>query len=90
MYARKDPRDPDEIYDAIVQALSGSPCGGPRIEREGLEYFSEECFALRVHEIVDTIALTSSDSGALIASQDFAGVTPPARRAWGKSGEFGV
>jgi glycosyltransferase involved in cell wall biosynthesis len=51
-----DPRDPDEICDAIIRVLTGSQGGAPEIKREDLEYFSEECFTHRLHEIIDAIA----------------------------------
>lgn len=51
-----DPRAPDEICDAIIRVLTGSQGGAPKINREDLEYFSEECFAYRLHEIIDAIA----------------------------------
>jgi asparagine synthase (glutamine-hydrolysing) len=51
-----DPRAPDEICDAIIRVLTGSLGGAPKIKLEDLEYFSEECFTLRLHEIIDAIA----------------------------------
>jgi len=52
-----DPRDPDEIHDAIVHALNRSPDGPPNVEREALQYFSRERFRTRVHAIMNTISL---------------------------------
>lgn len=56
-----DPRDPDEIYRAVIQGLTDLPGGKPGIEREDLEYFSEKCFTFRVHQIVDMIASAASN-----------------------------
>jgi asparagine synthase (glutamine-hydrolysing) len=51
-----DPRDPDEIYEAIIHALNSSSTAQPKVQLADLEYFSEGRFELRVHEIVETIA----------------------------------
>jgi len=61
-----DPRDAEEIYEAILRVLTGSLGGAPKIKREDLEFFSEECFAHRLHEIIDAIApAADNDQGAV-------------------------
>ncbi|MEY2565390.1 MAG: hypothetical protein QOH88_3583 [Verrucomicrobiota bacterium] len=49
-----DPRDPEDIYEAIVRVLN-MPNKPARVKSQDLDYFGEECFQLRVHEIVNAI-----------------------------------
>lgn len=51
-----DPRDPDDIYRAIVGALAHGRNGAPPLDRDALACFSSERYTQRVHEIIDTIA----------------------------------
>jgi glycosyltransferase involved in cell wall biosynthesis len=53
-----DPRDPEEIYHAIRRALLGLPGAPATARREDLEYFSQECFEHRAHEIINAIVPT--------------------------------
>ncbi|MEY2498248.1 MAG: hypothetical protein QOD12_1804 [Verrucomicrobiota bacterium] len=48
-----DPRDPDEIYQAIVEVLSKP---GRRDLYKELEYFSTQAYTQRVHRIMEAIA----------------------------------
>lgn len=56
-----DPNDPEEIYDAIVHALT-EQTGSRNLERRDLEYFSIERFNQRVHAIVNAIAASRSEA----------------------------
>ncbi len=64
-----DPRDPDELCEAITRILNAYPDGAPAVNREDLEFFSEECFTYRLHEIVDAIAPISADNQARINTE---------------------
>lgn len=64
-----DPRDPDDIYDAVIRTLADSAGPGPRIARGELEYFSEERFTSRLHEIIDAIAPAGGDQDSAPAPQ---------------------
>ena len=51
-----DPRDPDEIAEAILRVLVDQSEANCRTNREGLEHFSTQKFQARVHAIVEAIA----------------------------------
>jgi asparagine synthase (glutamine-hydrolysing) len=53
-----DPRDAEEIYHAIRRALLDLPNAKASVAHGDLEYFSEERFDFRVHEIIDAITLS--------------------------------
>ena len=61
-----DPRDPDEMCEAITHVLNGPADGAPAVAREDLEFFSEECFTYRLHEIIDAIAPIPDNSQAMV------------------------
>lgn len=51
-----DPRDPEQIFQAITEALHRAANGAPAVDRAEVEYFSQSRFRERVRRMIEAIA----------------------------------